>query len=184
MDPRYNQPPYGAPPAGHPGGYPQPPHAQGPYPPQYPQGQVPPGYQPPAGYPPQPGYAQGPYAQVYGQPGYAQPYPQAYHPGAYGQPLGFDAQRMMLYDANKKSAATAYLLWFFLGMFGAHRFYLDRSGSAAAQLVITLMSCILLVVLIGFFSLMAVGFWVLVDAFLIPDWVREHNNRLVARMNY
>lgn len=169
MDPRYNPPPYGAPPGGQPGGYPQHPHAQGAYG-QYPQGGHPQGYA-------QPGYAQGPYGQPYGQ--------QQYYPAPYGHPMaGTDAQRMMLYDANKKSAMVAYALWFFLGMFGAHRFYLDRSGSAAAQLLITIVSCFLMVLIIGFFSLFAVGVWVLVDAFLIPDWVREQNNRLVARLNY
>lgn len=178
MDPRYNQPPYGPPPAGHPGGQPQPPYAQGPYPPQYqgqvPPGQYPPGYQP--GYPqPQPGYAQG----------YAQPYPQQYAPAPYAQhPMGGDAQRMMIYDANKKSTTTAFLLWFFLGMFGAHRFYLDRSGSGAAQLLLTIGSWLLMIVFIGFFTLIGVGLWVLVDAFMISDWVREYNNRLIARMKY
>lgn len=32
-----------------------------------------------------------------------------------------------LYEANRKSLGLAYLLWFFLGLFGAHRFYL-RAG--------------------------------------------------------
>jgi TM2 domain-containing membrane protein YozV len=170
MDPRYNPPPYGPPPAGQPGGYPQHPHAQGPY-----------GQQPYAQGP----YVQGPYAQGgYPQPGYAQPYPQHYQPAQFAHPMGADAQRMMLYDANKKSATVAYALWFFLGMFGAHRFYLDRSGSGVAQLLITIMSWILMFVVVGFFSLAAVALWVLVDAFMIPDWVREHNNRLIAGMSY
>jgi len=29
-----------------------------------------------------------------------------------------------------KNLLAAYLLWFFLGIFGAHRFYLGRTGSA------------------------------------------------------
>jgi TM2 domain-containing membrane protein YozV len=147
-------------------------------------------------YPNQPGpynqgpYQPGPYAQQgpYGQGPYQQPYQQPYNPyaAAYPQPhpMGYDAQRMMMYDANKKSATVAYLLWFFLGMLGAHRFYLDRSGSAVAQMLITFMSWLLLFVFVGIFTLAAVGMWVLVDAFLIPDWIREHNNRLIARLNY
>ena len=35
-----------------------------------------------------------------------------------------DTERMMRYDANKKSALLAYILWFFLGFFGLHRMYL------------------------------------------------------------
>jgi TM2 domain-containing membrane protein YozV len=132
-------------------------------------------------------YQQGPYGQGQYQGQHNQPQYDQYAPAPYGQPqygaFGYDAQRMMLYDANKKSAGVAYALWFFLGMFGAHRFYLNRSGSAAAQLVITMMSFVLMIVLVGAFTLMAVAFWVLIDAFLIPDWIRIHNNRLIAGLS-
>jgi len=90
---------------------------------------------------------------------------------------------MMLYDANKKSAGVAYALWFFTGFVGGHRFYLNRSSSAAAMLCLTIVSWFLTVILIGFVGLFAVGIWVLVDAFTIPDWIREHNNRLIAGLN-
>ena len=43
-----------------------------------------------------------------------------------------DAARLMQYDAAKKSAVVAYLLWFFLGGLGVHRFYLGRTGSGIA----------------------------------------------------
>ena len=39
------------------------------------------------------------------------------------------AATMMRYDANKKSIGVSYLLWFFLGGLGAHRFYNGRTGS-------------------------------------------------------
>ena len=39
----------------------------------------------------------------------------------------------MLYHANAKSTGIAYLLWFFLGGLGVHRFYLGRGGSAACK---------------------------------------------------
>jgi len=32
---------------------------------------------------------------------------------------------------NKKSAVVAYLLWFFVGMLGAHRFYLAASEAGS-----------------------------------------------------
>ena len=34
--------------------------------------------------------------------------------------LSSDARAMMLFEANKKTAVVAYLLWFFVGVFGGH----------------------------------------------------------------
>lgn len=34
-----------------------------------------------------------------------------------------------------KSKGVAYLLWFFLGIFSAHRFYLGKTGSAIVYLL-------------------------------------------------
>ena len=48
-----------------------------------------------------------------------------------------DTERMMQYDVQKKSAVIAYLLWFFAGPVGAHRFYLGRTGSAVMLLILT-----------------------------------------------
>ena len=86
--------------------------------------------------------------------------------------LSNDARVLMLYEANKKTALVAYLLWFFLGLFGAHNFYLGRTGVAVTQLILSL-------ILIG---MVITIFWVLVDAFLIPGWVRRQNNLLAAQL--
>lgn len=93
-----------------------------------------------------------------------------------------DAQTVMMYDAAKKSLPVSYILWWFLGTFGAHRFYMGRTNSAIAMLVITLVSIPLTLVVIGFLGFMVVGVWWLVDAFLIPGIVREHNMRLAAHL--
>ena len=61
-----------------------------------------------------------------------------------------DAQAIMRYDANKKSVGVAYVLWFFFGSLGAHRFYLKQTGTAVAMLIITLISIPLAFVVIGF----------------------------------
>lgn len=86
--------------------------------------------------------------------------------------MSSDTRTMMLYEANKKEALIAYLLWFFLGLFGAHNFYLKRTGVAVAQLILTL-------TVVG---MVITVFWVLVDAFLIPGWVRNQNNLLAAQL--
>jgi TM2 domain-containing membrane protein YozV len=86
--------------------------------------------------------------------------------------LGADVRLMMMFEANKKDACVAYVLWFFLGYFGAHNFYLKRTGVAVAQLILTL-------TIVG---LAITFFWHLVDAFLIPGWVRRENNHLLTWM--
>lgn len=93
-----------------------------------------------------------------------------------------DAQTMMVYDATKKSMLVSYVLWWFLGMFGAHRFYLGRIPSAVAMLVITLVSALLTIVFIGFIGLGAVGIWWIIDAFMIPSIVKELNLKLAAKL--
>jgi TM2 domain-containing membrane protein YozV len=82
--------------------------------------------------------------------------------------LGSDTRAMMMFEANKKDICAAYALWFFLGYFGAHNFYLKRTGVAVAQLVLTL-------TIVG---LVINVFWHFVDAFLIPGWVRRENRML------
>jgi|SRR6478672_561249 TM2 domain-containing membrane protein YozV len=86
--------------------------------------------------------------------------------------LSNDARVLMLYEANKKTALVAYLLWFFLGLFGGHNFYLGRTGVAVTQLILSLI----------FVGLIITIFWVLVDAFLIPGWVRRQNNLLATQL--
>jgi len=86
--------------------------------------------------------------------------------------LSGDARAMMLFEANKKTAAVAYLLWFFVGLLGGHNFYLKRTGVAVAQLLIS----------ITFYGLIVTVVWVIIDAFLIPGWIRNQNNLLAAQL--
>jgi len=83
------------------------------------------------------------------------------------------ARAHMMYDANRKSVGAAYLLWFFLGGFGAHRFYLGQTGTAIAQLLLLLLGWIPL-----FAGWIILGIWLLVDLFLIPDIARNANMKL------
>jgi TM2 domain-containing membrane protein YozV len=87
------------------------------------------------------------------------------------------ARQHMIYDANRKSTGVAYLLWFFLGGFGAHRFYLGQTGTAVTQLLLALLGWIPMFV--GWFAL---GIWLFVDLFLIPGIAREQNMRLADRL--
>jgi TM2 domain-containing membrane protein YozV len=95
---------------------------------------------------------------------------------------GGDARSLMLFEANKKSTGVAYLLWFFLGGLGGHRFYAGKTGSAIAILLLTIGGLVLTFVGVGVVMLIAAGIWVLVDAFLIPGWIRNRNNLLAVQL--
>lgn len=99
-----------------------------------------------------------------------------------GGGLSNDAKALMAFESSKKSTGIGYLLWFFFGGLGVHRFYLGRNGSAIAMLVITILSLILLFVGVGFLGLLAVGIWLIVDAFLIPGIARDFNQALQQRI--
>ncbi|WP_247392592.1 TM2 domain-containing protein [Ralstonia pseudosolanacearum] len=89
---------------------------------------------------------------------------------------------MMLYDAQKKSLGVAYVLWFFFGGFGVHRFYAGSTGIAIAQLLLTVIGIATVILGIGFVLLGVVGIWILVDAFLLPSVIRDYNVQLAARL--
>ena len=95
---------------------------------------------------------------------------------------GNDAGAMMRYDANKKSVGVAYVLWFFFGYLGAHRFYLGKTGTGILMLLICLLSIPLSLVLIGAVGFVIIGIWAIIDAFLIPGMARDFNNRLIVSL--
>jgi TM2 domain-containing membrane protein YozV len=97
-------------------------------------------------------------------------------------PMRDDVERLMRYDATKRSALLAYLLWFFLGWFGLHRFYLGRAGSGFAMLLLQGLSWITHFILIRFVGFAILGTWWLIDALLIPGMTRSYNERVIAEL--
>ena len=81
-------------------------------------------------------------------------------------------EQLVLYEDQKKSMAVAYVLWAFVGPFGAHRFYLGQTGTAVAQLVLTLSIVGVIVTLI----------WWIVDAVLTHEMVKELNRDILAEI--
>lgn len=76
-----------------------------------------------------------------------------------------------------KSRLIAYLLWFFLGAFAAHRLYCARYLSAVLQSVMGIVAIALIVIAPHSQSVwgpvfLAYGLWRLVDLFLIPGMCR------------
>lgn len=80
---------------------------------------------------------------------------------------------MSSFNAPQHSTLAAYVLWFFLGAFGVHRFYLGRTMSGVCMLLLTLMSIVTMFILIGFVGYAILCVWWLVDALLIPGMVRS-----------
>lgn len=66
----------------------------------------------------------------------------------------------MAYDNEKKEPVPMWVLWWFTGIFGGHRFYLGDTGYAIGMLI----------------TLGGFGFWALIDAFLIGGRLRRINS--------
>ncbi|MEM9754759.1 MAG: TM2 domain-containing protein [Pseudomonadota bacterium] len=102
--------------------------------------------------------------------------------------MALTTQQQMLVEQrlanDQKNPVVAYLLWFFLGGFGAHRFYLGKIGSAVGQLILFWLGIVLLFVfLIGIALLIAFTVWWIVDAFLIPGIIEEDKRALRVRIS-
>jgi TM2 domain-containing membrane protein YozV len=87
------------------------------------------------------------------------------------------ARSQMMYDAQRKSVGLGYVLWFFLGGLGVHRFYLGRTGSGVAQLLLGLLGWLPL-----FAGWVVLGIWLLVDLFLIPSIATSENSKLAYHL--
>lgn len=92
-------------------------------------------------------------------------------------------ERVMQYEANRKRIGTAYLAWFFLGGIGGHRFYLGDNKGGLAMFMITAFSFVLMLLLIGFFTIWITAVWALIDAFLIPGMVAKYHRALAESLN-
>lgn len=70
-------------------------------------------------------------------------------------------------QGQQKSKVVAAVLAFFLGQFGAHNFYLGYTGAACAQLALCVVSILLMLVVVGFFTYGLLIIWILVEFIMI-----------------
>lgn len=88
--------------------------------------------------------------------------------------MALDTQQMMLIEQRVSndgpSTGVAWLLWFFLGLVGGHRFYLGRGGSGFLMIIATI--C-------GFIP---GAIWLLVDAFLLSGMIRAKREEIRQRV--
>ncbi|WP_420342733.1 TM2 domain-containing protein [Paenirhodobacter sp.] len=83
---------------------------------------------------------------------------------------------------ERRSALVAYLLWFFLGFFGAHRFYLGRWFSGLVMLALFGIGSALAFILVGYLPLALVALWWVIDALLIPGMIGRDVRDLRGRL--
>ena len=73
-------------------------------------------------------------------------------------------------ENNKKSMLLAYLLWFFLGSFGVHRFYLGRWFTGIMLLILTALTA-------WWTAGIPTLIWLFIDMFLIIPMVNGSKRR-------
>jgi len=93
--------------------------------------------------------------------------------------------------SRRKSVITAWLLWLFLGIFAAHRFYLGHFRSGIVMLSLDLFIIVGFILSLAFHIInaafgIAIGFailtilgWFVVDIFMLPFMLRK--DRLIVQ---
>ncbi|MBN2869802.1 MAG: NINE protein [Campylobacterales bacterium] len=80
-------------------------------------------------------------------------------------------------NVEGKNMVIAYVLWWFLGWAGIHRFYLGKTQSGMAQLLLFIVGWATSVIFIGFAFLAVLGIWWLLDAYFVQKYVSEYNEQ-------
>jgi len=117
-----------------------------------------------------------------------------------------DVDKLVQFEARKKSVGLAYVLWFFAGMVGGHRYYAGRwktgllqslggvawivaGGSIAAVAGLSgggdqaAAEGVAGVTLAAVVYAVGVAVWVFVDVFLVGGWVKNGNVSLAASLS-
>lgn len=89
-----------------------------------------------------------------------------------------------VYVAPLKDTAVAYLFWLLLGGFGAHHFYLGRTGIGVAYLTAWLVGFLTWWFGPGLIIGAVLVLCLLVDAFLLPGYTRGTNLRLLGHHRF
>jgi TM2 domain-containing membrane protein YozV len=85
-------------------------------------------------------------------------------------------------DISPKSRVAATLFAWFLGIFGAHRFYVGQTGTAVTMLVLSIVGFATLWLLVGTVLLIAVGIWAFVDFIIaVTGNMKDREGRLIKK---
>lgn len=74
-----------------------------------------------------------------------------------------------------KNIVIAYLLWWFLGWAGLHRFYLGKTKTGLMMLGLSMLGYATLIIGFGFIFLLYWGIWWALDAYYVQKYVLEIN---------
>jgi len=77
--------------------------------------------------------------------------------------------------ANQKSTLVAYLLWFFLGQLGIHKFYLNKTFMGLTYLGLGVIGWATTFIFIGWAFLAVLWVMLIIDLFTIPGAVAKLN---------
>lgn len=81
-----------------------------------------------------------------------------------------------------KSTVLAYVLWFFLGQLGIHKFYLAQPVQGIFYLLLGLIGWATVGILVGWIFLVPLWILMFIDLFVIPVRVAVLNARLARRV--
>ena len=81
-------------------------------------------------------------------------------------------------NMDGKNVLVAYLLWWFLGWAGIHRFYLGRVKTGLAQLLLVVIGWATFIFVIGYVLLVVWFIWWALDAYFTYIMVTEENEKL------
>lgn len=104
-------------------------------------------------------------------------------PGSYNQNSGHNQPgpyNQNIIIANQKSIAIAYVLWFFLGWLGAHKFYLGQTTQGISYLILTGLFWTTSLFGIGFLFGLLLCIALLIDLFTIPGRVDRVNRGYIS----
>ena len=101
---------------------------------------------------------------------------------AIGTIPGAEAAKGLAADISPKSRITTTLLAWFLGVFGAHRFYVGKTGTAVAMLVLGIVGVATVWFFVGTIFLIAVGIWAFVDFIIaVTGNMRDRGGKIIQK---
>ena len=83
-------------------------------------------------------------------------------------------------DVSSKSRLATSLFAWFLGQFGAHRFYVGKTGTAVVMLVLGILGWATVWILVGYIFLIPVWIWSLIDfIFAVSGNMKDSQGKLI-----